>query len=355
MQAGKHQQQIADLSEFTPAWWLKNCHLQTIFAKYLAPKFRIVGQAELLPLPDGDELMLHWGDVAASADRPLVLLLHGLEGNSHSHYIRGMMQSLQLRGFAVVLMHFRGCHGEANKLPRAYHSGDTADLATVVDVLQHRFPAVVLGAVGFSLGGNVLMKYCGELAEHCPLQAAVAVSAPLMLSASADRINQGFSRFYQTYLLRRLKQTMQRKLQRHRPFPLPLQLQDIRQIRSIRQFDDLLTAPLHGFTNAEDYYRQSSARPYLAQIRRPCLLIHAKDDPFLAAGVIPSCAELPPTVRLLLSDHGGHVGFINGGLPWRPRYWLDQVVPAFFQQHLVGQRQNALHHEADLCSSLISN
>ena len=177
MQANDNFRQNADLSVFKPAWWLKNCHLQTIFAKYLAPKIPLSLTAELIDLPDGDELLLHWGAKKPDPQTPLVLLLHGLEGNYRSHYIRGMMHSLQQHGFATVLMHFRGCHGEANKLPRAYHSGDTADAGFIIELLQQRFTDVSLAAVGFSLGGNVLMKYCGEQADQCPLQAAVAVSA----------------------------------------------------------------------------------------------------------------------------------------------------------------------------------
>lgn len=334
MQAVNTRQQAADLPEFTPAWWLRNCHLQTILAKYLAPSRDLSLQAELLPLPDGDELMLHWGQRPRQQGQSLVLILHGLEGNFRSHYVRGLMFSLQQQGFATVLMHFRGCHGEANKLARAYHSGDTEDLAYVLQQLQQRYPAQPLAAVGFSLGGNVLMKYCGEQGAANPLQAAVAVSAPLQLAASAERINQGFSRVYQQYLLKRLKQTMQRKLARHADFPLALTPADVEQIRSIRQFDQLLTAPLHGFHDADDYYQRASAKPYLAKICRPCLLIHAKDDPFLASSAIPSPQELNPQLHLLLSEYGGHVGFISGGSPWRPHYWLDQVIPAFLQQHL---------------------
>jgi hypothetical protein len=335
LQAWQKSEQTADLPEFKPAWWLKNCHLQTILAKYLAPRQMLTHRPELLNLPDGDELMLSWGEKSPQSSKALVVMLHGLEGNIHSHYVRGMLTSLQQHGFAVVLMHFRGCHGEANKLPRAYHSGDTADFAYVLQQLGERYPGLPLAAVGFSLGGNVLMKYLGETAEHCPLKAAAAVSAPLQLSASADRINQGFSKFYQRYLLKRLKGTMQRKLERHSNFPLPLSHADIKRLGTIRDFDQQLTAPLHGFLDAEDYYQKASAKPYLCHIKTPSLLIHAKDDPFLAADVIPNSAELSPHSQLLVSDYGGHVGFVCGGAPWRPVYWLDQVVPAFLQQYLV--------------------
>lgn len=334
MQARQKPEQITDLPEFKPAWWLKNCHLQTIMAKYLAPKKPLPHQTELLQLPDGDELMLCFGQTPPAKAQALVVLLHGLEGNIHSHYVRGMLHSLQQQGFAAVLMHFRGCHGQANKLPRAYHSGDTEDLSFVLHTLKARYPGVPLAAVGFSLGGNVLMKYCGETAKHCPLYAAAAVSAPLQLSASADRINRGFSKVYQRYLLNRLKATMQRKLNRHADFPLAIRADDIQRLQSIREFDQQLTAPLHGFADAEDYYRRSSAKAYLRTIARPHLLIHAKDDPFLAAEAIPTAEELSPYSQLLLSEYGGHVGFVSGAIPGQPRYWLDQVIPAFFQQHL---------------------
>lgn len=317
--------QVSDQPSFLAPGWAKNAHLQTVLAKYLAPKRPLQQQAELLPLADGDEVQLNWSLPLATAQQPLVILLHGLEGNIHSHYVRGMFNALQQQGFAVVLLHFRGCHGVANKLPRAYHSGDTGDLAALIRLCQQRYPNSPLAAVGFSLGGNVLVKYCGETATNNPLQAAVSVCAPLHLSDSCDQINSGLSKvFYQNYLLGRLKKTMLRKIAAHPQFPLTRQ--QLKQIRTIRQFDDLLTAPLHGFTNAADYYRRCSGLQYLPQVARPLWLIHANDDPFLASSAIPQ--QLPPSARLTLCQRGGHVGFVYGK-PWRPRYWLDEVIPAY--------------------------
>lgn len=322
------------ISPFKPAWWLKNAHLQTILAKYLAPKRALHTIDEMLELPDGDELQLNWLQSNAAAQAPIALVLHGLEGNLKSHYVRGMLQALQQQGFRVLLMHFRGCHGAPNKTPRAYHSGDTEDLAAVIAHVQQRYPNAPLCAVGFSLGGNVLAKYCGETGAHNPLFAAAVVSAPLMLAACARKINQGFSKVYQNYLLGRLKRSMTRKLQAHRDFPLPLTPEKIQATRSIREFDEILTAPLHGFRDADDYYRRASAKPLLAKVQIPLLLIHALDDPFLDDEVVPDAQQLPPQVQLLLSQHGGHVGFVAGGAPWRPVYWLDKVVPAYlWQQH----------------------
>ncbi len=317
------------LPRFKPATGLRNAHLQTILAKYLAPRRPIRGTVEMFRLPDGDEIQLNWSDNAADQHRPLVVLLHGLEGNANSHYVQGMFHSLQQQGFAVLLMHFRGCNGVANKLPRAYHSGDTADFAEVLQCCRRRYPARRLLAVGFSLGGNVLVKYCGETGADNLLSGAVAVCAPLALAPSSDRINQGFSKIYQRYLLGRLKTTMQRKLAAHADFPLALSASRIRNIRSIRQFDDLLTAPLHGFRDAEHYYHSCSGLNFLPAVQTPLLLIHALDDPFLAPAVIPQ--QLPPQVQLYLSPHGGHVGFL-AGTPWRPVYWLDQVIPQWLNQ-----------------------
>ena len=331
MQAGIRSE---PLPTFTPAAGLRNAHLQTIFAKYLAPRRPLQTRVEMLQLPDRDELQLNWSLDAEDCSTPLVVLLHGLEGNIHSHYVRGMFHSLQQHGFGAVLMHFRGCHGVANRLPRAYHSGDTADFALLLELCRSRYPNRPLLAIGFSLGGNVLVKYCGETGANNLLSGAVAVCAPLALAPSSQRINQGFSKVYQRYLLGRLKGTMQRKLTAHADFPLALQRKDIQRISTIRQFDDMLTAPLHGFRDAEHYYQSCSGLKFLPQVQRPLLLIHALDDPFLAPAVIPTV--LPPQVQLQLCSHGGHVGFLSGN-PWRPHYWLEQVIPPWLNQLFTEQ------------------
>lgn len=327
---------------FQPPFWARNAHLQTILAKYLAPRHKLAEQVERLALADGDEVQLNWSLPLARSGQPLVVLLHGLEGNINSHYVRGMFQALQQQGFAVVLLHFRGCDGTPNKLARAYHSGDTGDLAALLAVCQQRHPASPLAAVGFSLGGNVLVKYCGETGNDNPLSAAVAICAPLQLSDSCDRINQGLSKlFYQRYLLGRLKKTMRRKLLAHPNFPLDQP--QLKRIRTIRQFDDALTAPLHGFLHANDYYQRCSGLQFLPVVQRPLWLIFAADDPFLSSSAIPT--QVKPPVQLTVSPHGGHVGFFYGPA-WRPRYWLDQIVPAYLTQHLIQSQQQ---QEAKTC------
>lgn len=284
-------------------------------------------------MPDGDELELCWNQ-ALSTDYqgPLVVLLHGLAGNRHSHYVQGMFSAFKQLNWPVVLMHFRGCGARLNRLPRAYHSGDTADFALVLQQLQQQYPLASFLAVGFSLGGNVLMKYCGEAGHKNPLSAAVAVCAPLALASSARRINSGFSKVYQRYLLRQLKASTLQKLARFPTFPIPLDNQQVKRIRSIEAFDNSYTAPIHGFRDAADYYQQASGKAYLASITIPSLIIHATDDPFLASDVIPTPTELSPCIQYELTSGGGHVGFIAGHNPLQPRFWLNERIPQFFQQ-----------------------
>ena len=191
-------------SPFQPAWWLKHAHLQTVFAKYLSPKQHIITDVEMFSLPDGDEIQLNWLSQETTDDKaPLLILLHGLAGDINSHYIQAMLAQCRTLNWPAVLLHFRGCNGKPNKLPRAYHSGDTADAALVISDVKRRYPNRPLVAVGYSLGGNVLLKYCGEQAEHNPLSAAIAVCPPLSLAACAKRINSGSSKLYQRYLLGR--------------------------------------------------------------------------------------------------------------------------------------------------------
>ena len=319
---------------FQPAWWLKHAHLQTIFAKYLSPKQRVNTQAEMFNLPDGDELQLNWLTAVSMADTaPMVLLLHGLAGDINSHYIQAMLAQCQTMNWPAVVMHFRGCNGKPNKLPRAYHSGDTADLMQVIAEVKRRHPNRFLIAVGYSLGGNVLLKYCGELAAENPLAAAVAVCPPLSLAACAKRINSGASKLYQHYLLERLKRSTVAKLKQFSKFPLPLTPEQVKQFSNIEQFDEHYTAPIHGFLNAQDYYQKASGKAFLRHIRIPTLVIHAKDDPFLSDEVIPTAEELSPYVHYELTPGGGHVGFVYGSV-LKPQFWLNQRIPQFINEQL---------------------
>ncbi|WP_417607015.1 hydrolase [Oceanimonas baumannii] len=315
-------------SRFQPSWWARHAHLQTILARYLH-RTRQPYRNERLELPDGDFVDLSWATPLQDESRPLVVLFHGLEGSVQSHYVQGMMAVLHSTGWQPVLMHFRGCSGEPNRLLRAYHSGETEDPAFLINTLRQRFPDRPMAAIGYSLGGNMLVNYLARYRNN-PLSTAIVISAPLQLAACADRINRGTSRIYQRYLLNRMKQNWQRKLARH---PAAGIRNDIYAIHSLREFDHCLTAPLHGFTDADEYYRRCSGLPRLPDIVTPTLILHAADDPFMTDAVIPEADALPPAITYELSRHGGHVGFMQGP-PWRPRYWLEQRVPAWLQLYL---------------------
>jgi len=303
-------------SDFRPLWWLRNPHLQTLWPVFCRRRPELELRSERLELPDGDFLDLAWAD----NEGPTVLVLHGLEGSLRSHYAAALMASLASAGYQAVFMHFRGCSGEPNRLDRAYHSGDTGDLATVVEHVRERTGRVLFAAVGYSLGGNVLLKWMGEQGGAAPLSAAVAVSVPFRLDDAANRMRQGFSRLYERHLVGRLRAGYRRKFAR-RASPLDVSPQ---QLDSFWAFDDRVTAPLHGFADAADYYRRSSSRPFLRSIRIPTLILHARDDPFMYPATVPGPDELSESVTLELSRHGGHVGFVGG--TWRPVYWLERRI-----------------------------
>ncbi|MAA74824.1 MAG: hydrolase [Salinisphaeraceae bacterium] len=312
-------------SPFRPAPWLRNAHLQTVFASEARRMPALDLDLEILELPDGDFLELAWGP---PADGPLIILLHGVIGSTESKYARGMMQAMTRRGWQSLLMLFRGAGGRPNRLPRGYHSGETDDFRHVLGELRRRFPERSLNAAGYSMGGNVLLKYLGESGHDTPLDAAAAVSVPFDLDLCATAIGQGLSRHYQRYIIEAMRAAAREKFSRQSPpFPLP----PLEQLQDFYAFDDALTAPLHGFRDARDYYRQASCGPFLADIRRPTLVVHAEDDPFMTPAVVPREADLAPEVRLELSRHGGHVGFVAADRFGRPRYWLEERLPAFFE------------------------
>lgn len=315
---------------FKPAWWLPNSHLQTIFPAVFRRRVDFPTERERLELPDGDFIDLEWVK-AEDPSKPLVLVLHGLEGSIESHYARGMLRAISQLGLRGVFMHFRGCSGEPNRLSRNYHSGDTGDLAYVVRELRNRNPEVPLGAIGFSLGANVLLKWLGETDKENPLRAAIAISVPFELHKAAKRIQRGFSRFYQWYFIKYLRMRMSNKFNK---VPVPIDPKIINQVSTIIEFDDKITAPLHGFRGVDDYYMTASSRQYLHNICVPTLILHAKDDPFFSEDSIPETNELSPFVKLEVTETGGHVGFIAGNYPWRPQYWLEMRAPEFLKEFM---------------------
>lgn len=314
------------LIRFTPAPGLANPHVQTLLPRLINRQSLPVTNQEL-PLPDGDFVDLAWiSKPPVQTDKPLVVVFHGLEGSISSPYARDIMRAIKQRGWHGVLMHFRGCSGRLNRLPRSYHSGETGDARYFLGWLREQYPDTPLAAVGYSLGGNMLLKLQAEWGTASPLEAAVSVSAPLKLNVCADRINQGFSKVYERYLVKSLVNKVLAKFANHDYQALiDLSPQQIREARTFRQFDNLFTAPIHGFIDADDYYQYSSAFDYLELIQQPTLIIQALDDPFMTPAVVPATEQLPENVQLVVSRHGGHVGFVNGWL-LQPRYWLPSAI-----------------------------
>ena len=311
---------ILPARDYAPAPWLPGPHLPTLWAALCRHVDLPPLSQERLELPDGDFL-----DLTSSPDQigPWVLILHGLEGSQDSSYVCAMFAALHSAGYRAVLMHFRGCSGTPNRLPRSYHSGDTGDAAAVVSHITRRYGAPPFAAIGYSLGGNVLLKWLGESGTTTPFQTAVAVSVPFSLAACADRLASGASRLYQWHLVRSMQARFTAKFGRGDNL---LGVKDVRTLDSFWRFDDAVTAPLHGFRDVDDYYARASCAQFLGGIAVPTLVLHAEDDPFVPAYAIPKATELGAAVRLELAAHGGHVGFITGNTPGRARYWLEPRI-----------------------------
>ncbi|MBA5762723.1 hydrolase [Vibrio sp. 404] len=319
------------MTKFTAASGITNPHLQTLAPRFIRKKALFEPVWQTLDTPDGDFIDLAWSEdpnAKTDQDKPIFILFHGLEGCFYSPYANGLMNAFAKDGWLSVMMHFRGCSGKPNRLPRAYHSGEVEDARFFLEKIHQQYPERVKVAVGISLGGNMLANYLAEYADEPLIDAASIVSAPLDLSACSLRIEQGFSKIYKTYLLNSLKRNALRK---HHLLKgeLGLTYQCIKRVTKLYDFDDLITAPLHGFKDAEDYYQRCSGIHRLQQIKLPTQIIHAKDDPFMTDAVIPHFV-LPENIDYRLFDKGGHVGFVTGSL-LKPRFWLEEMLPAYYQ------------------------
>jgi predicted alpha/beta-fold hydrolase len=281
--------------------------------------------------PDGDFLDIDFMDGPVAS--PQLLVIHGLEGSSDRKYVRGLLALAATRSWRGVALNFRGCSGTPNRAPRLYHSGETSDLDWVIGELAKRDPGAPILPVGMSLGGNVLLKWLGEEGEHAAdeVRAAAAISTPFDLAAAAEKMSRGASRLYTHFFLRTLKTKM---LQKAEEYPGSLDVEAIDRASNWRQYDDAATAPLHGFEDAADYWARSSSIHFLDRIRRPALLINAKDDPFIPATSLPMDAvERSQWLHAEFTEHGGHAGFIAGSLPWRPVYWAEQRAVQFLASY----------------------
>jgi predicted alpha/beta-fold hydrolase len=325
---------------FRPAWWLPGAHAQTIAGRYVRPPHGVRYRRERVHTPDADFLDLDFATVDGTSslgdESPLCLVIHGLEGSAQSAYVLETCRALAEYGIRAVAMNFRGCSGEMNQTARFYHAGDTGDLAFVLDVLTARCPGVTLLGVGFSLGANQLLKYLGECGEASRIRAAVAVSVPFDLGRGADKLWESFmGRAYTRHFVGRLiaKYQAKRTLRGELPGPV-LDVARIVSSRSFREFDDALTARLHGFVDADDYYTTSSSAGFLPAIRVPTLLVQALDDPFVDEASLPFAAiSANPVLHTAFVPHGGHVGFISGP-PHRPWFWAEREAARFLSTQI---------------------
>lgn len=307
--------------------WLPGGHLQTIWP-YLLGAPSVALRRERWEREDGDFNDLDWLD--GPADAPLVVLFHGLEGSARSHYAASLMRALGQRGWRGVVAHFRGCSGSPNRLPRAYHAGDSAEIGAFLAHLRPRAGGAPLYAVGVSLGGNALLKWLGESqSAACDLvDKAAAVCAPVDMPAAGRALDRGLNRLYAAHFLRSLKARMRAK---QAAFPRELGELRLAGVFTLRAFDDRVTAPLHGFHDAEDYWVRSASKPYLKDIRVPTLILHARNDPFLPPEALPGPQEVSAAVTLDYPQEGGHAGFLTGPFPGRLE-WLPARLLAFFER-----------------------
>lgn len=315
-------------SNYSPPWWLPGGNFQTIYARTLARNYAVEYQRQRWDTPDGDFIDLDWVNYHTGTET-MVVLFHGLEGGSRSHYALSVMAMARRLGWRGVVPHFRGCSGEINRLPRAYHSGDSAEIDWILRRLKRENPDCEIYVIGISLGGNMLLKWLGEqgTAAAMVVRGAMAVSAPVDLHAAAAVLDFGYRRsIYTSRFLRSLRTKVLAKIAAH---GLRIDADAVRACSTFRQIDDLYTAPIHGFKNADDYWSRASSKPLLRDIRVPTLLLNARNDPFLPPSALPTQGVVSDSVILEFPNAGGHVGFVRGGFPGSLR-WLPQRTADFF-------------------------
>ncbi len=315
---------------FNPAWWCPGRHTQTIFARYFRPVPRLKMNRKRLETPDNDFLDIDLLE-GSPPEAPLVIILHGLEGSSRAPYVLSFMSEIRKRNWPAAAVNFRGCSGEANRLKQTYHSGKTEDLDFLVHYFHKSEPRRKIYLVGFSLGGNIVLKWLGEQKESArgKVHKAVAVSVPYDLVEAARLMDQGFNR--QVYTRKLLSTLKAKALHKERRFAGILDRNKVKRCKTFKVFDREVTAKLNGFKDEMDYWVHSSSLHYLANIRVETLLIHAEDDPFFPGKLFPFEAAQKNAAHLnvLMTSRGGHLGFVGGATPWKQDLWLEQTMIHF--------------------------
>jgi uncharacterized protein len=314
---------------FSPAPGAGHPQAQTVLAYVLRRPAPLPLRRERVVTPDGDFLDVDW--LEAAPERPHLLVLHGLEGSSASGYVRQTLHEAQALGWGAAAMNFRSCSGEPNRMLRSYCSGETADPLFIARHVSARISGPLL-AVGFSLGGNALLKLMAETGEHAPFHAAAAVSAPFDLLACAEALDAPFGRcvLYRRHFLRTLKRKALGKLATHQG--PGLHAERVRRARKLQEFDDVFTAPSNGYKDALDYYRRCSSGPLLEDVRKPTLLLNAEDDPMIPETSLPP-AGAGGFLSVLRTKQGGHVGFLGGSV-LRPHFWAERQAVRFLAAQL---------------------
>jgi predicted alpha/beta-fold hydrolase len=320
---------MANQPIFQPPWWLRNKHIQSIYASVFRPQSTVDLRWEEFTLPDGDFVDLAWAG-PAPINSPTLLLFHGMEGSVFSPYIQEMLDLFVRNDWRVVIMHFRSCSGRMNRNSCLYNAEYTGDIKAVVDSIAQRYPDMPLFTMGFSLGGHLLMRYLAQY-NDAPVNAAIAVSMPFEIGKSSDYLIP----FYQKVLLKSLKAKVEAKITEGHA--LPVTVKELANIQTLRKFDALITKEMYGYNCVNEYYDMASNRWILKDVQHPSLILHAMDDPFVPPNSVPEAFELSDSIELDISQHGGHMGFIKGGLPWKPSYWFAQRVSSFFEQHMASQ------------------
>ena len=315
------------------AWWLRGATGQTLWARLARSRNLVRFEREVLTTEDDDDLALD--HAPGPAGSPRVLLLHGLEGSAHSLHTQGLAVQAARVGWRCTVLNFRSCARDPqqisrrlkNRRPRLYHSGDTGDLDFVVRTLAAREPGVPIYAVGFSLGGNVLLKWLGEAGAGSAIRAAATISVPYDLAAASRYLERPGARLYTYHFLRRLKPKALDVLARFPRETAHLDAAHIDAARTFAEFDERVTAPMHGFASAADYYQRASSLGYLGRIGVPTLCISSEDDPFYPREAVARArAAASPAVTFEVTPWGGHTGFVSGRWPWRPRYWAEELT-----------------------------